>query len=117
MQKPLSLTKRSLKIENLVVHLTTLQENWDKDLNVSITKSKEDLSTPEEEEDPIRILATKINSANAVDHTGLHHWQTKKPKQLDSGTYTNSPNLSNSSSGISKQGKDEASETTLQPGR
>ena len=66
-RKPLSPTERSSEIENLVVQLTTLLENWDKGPNVNITQSMED-PTPEEEEDPMRILATKINSANAVDH-------------------------------------------------
>ncbi len=65
----LSLTERSSEIENLVAHLTTLLENWDRGPNVAITQLREDPSTPEEDEkeDPMRILATKINSANAVD--------------------------------------------------
>ena len=67
MQKPLSPTERSSEIENLVVQLTTLLENWDKGLNVNITQSRED-PIPKEEENPMRILATKINSANAVDY-------------------------------------------------
>ncbi len=65
----LSPTERSSEIENLVAHLTTLLENWDRGPNVAIIQPREDPSTPEEdeEEDPMRILATKINSANAVD--------------------------------------------------
>ncbi len=65
----LSPTEQSSEIENLVPHLTTLLENWDRCPNIAITQPKEDPSTPEEdeEEDPMRILATKINSANAVD--------------------------------------------------
>lgn len=70
-QKPLSPTKQSSEIENLIVQLTTLLEDWDKAPNVSFTQSGED-PTPEKEqlleEDPMRILATKINSANAADH-------------------------------------------------
>ena len=68
MRKPLSPTECSSEIKNFVVHLTALLENWDEGLNVSITQSREDPSSPDEEEDPIRILATKINSVNAVDH-------------------------------------------------
>ena len=68
MQNLLFFTKRSLKIENLVVHLTILQKNWNKGLNISITKSKKYLSTPEEEKDSIKILAIKINSANAINY-------------------------------------------------
>lgn len=67
MQKRLSPIERNMKIENLVIQLTTLLENWDKSPNVSITQSKEDF-TIEEKKDPIRILAIKINSANVVDH-------------------------------------------------
>ena len=65
----LSPTEQSSEIENLVAHLTTLLQNWDRGPNVAITQPKEDPNTPEEDEkeDLMRILVTKINSANAVD--------------------------------------------------
>ena len=67
--RKLSPTERSSEIENLVAHLTTLLENWDRGPNVVITKPREDPSTLEEdkEENSMRILATKMNVANAVD--------------------------------------------------
>lgn len=67
MQKPLFPIEHSLEIENLIVQLITLLGNLDKSPNVNITQSRKD-PTPEEEGDPIRILATKINLANAIDH-------------------------------------------------
>lgn len=65
----LSSTEQSSEIENLVAHLTTLLENWDRGPNVAIIQPREDPSTAKEgeKEDPMRILATNINSANAVD--------------------------------------------------
>lgn len=58
-RKPLSPIERITEIENLVIQLTTLLDNWEKGPSVSIvTQSRED-PTPEEEEDPMRILATK----------------------------------------------------------
>lgn len=54
-------------MKNLVVQLTTLLENWDKSANVNIIQSRED-PIPKEKEDLIRILATKISSANIVDY-------------------------------------------------
>ena len=69
-QKPLSPIEQSSEIEKLVAYLTILLENWNKSPNiVVITQPKKDLDTSEEdkEEDPMRILYTKINSANAVD--------------------------------------------------
>lgn len=69
MQKTLFSIKYNLEIENLVIHLTALLENWDKDPNVSITyKLREDSSLPDMEEDSIKILAMKINSANTINN-------------------------------------------------
>lgn len=50
--------------------MITLLENWDKDPNPAITPPKKALSIlkKNEEEDPIRIWATKINLTNIIDH-------------------------------------------------
>lgn len=70
-QKQPSPIEQSSEIETFIAHLTTLLEDWDKGQNlVAATQQMEDLDTTEEdeEEDPMMILATKINSANAVNH-------------------------------------------------
>lgn len=66
-RKLLSPIEHSLEIENLVIQLTTLLKNWDKSPNVNIIQLRENF-TPKEEKDSIRILATKINSTNAIYH-------------------------------------------------
>ena len=57
--------EQSSEIEDLVVQLTHLLGAWEEDnINAMATQAEESESI---QEDPLRILATKINSANAVD--------------------------------------------------
>ena len=51
----------NLEVENLVLHLTELLNGWD-------TDEKRETQATQDEGDPIAILATTINSANASDH-------------------------------------------------
>lgn len=66
-RKPFFFIEHSLKIKNFIIQLTTLLENWDKGLKVSITHTTKNF-TSNEEEDPIIILATKIDSVNVIDY-------------------------------------------------
>ena len=57
--------EQSSEIEDLIVQLTHLLGAWEEDnINAMATQAEESESI---QEDPLRILATKINSANAVD--------------------------------------------------
>lgn len=76
-QKTPSSSEQSSEIEDLIVQLITLLENWDKDggTNVNVTQARHN-PTPDEEPllhegGPTVVLATKINSANAIDHDQL----------------------------------------------
>lgn len=82
MKKPLSFIEHSLEIKTIFVLLTTLIENWDKSLNVNIIQLTEN-ARRKEKKVLTELLATKINSANAVDHnqfTSSTKFEVKKPK-------------------------------------
>lgn len=69
-QRVPSLPQQSLEVEDLIVQLTNILDNWDNDdsTNVMATHNQETSPTNEPlEGDPIRIFASKIHSANAVD--------------------------------------------------
>ena len=60
--------ERISEIKNLIVQLTYLLEAWDKndeDISANLTQTEED--TELGHDDPLRILATRINLANATD--------------------------------------------------
>ena len=60
--------EQSSEIENLIVQLTNLLGSWDvndEGIEVRLTQTEED--TKPGYKDPLRILATRINLANAVD--------------------------------------------------
>lgn len=83
MQKPLSLIIRSSKIEHHVVHLMALLVDQNKGPNFSITQSKVDPNIADEEEDPMRLLAIKINLANAIyldQFSNSTQFDVEKPK-------------------------------------
>lgn len=69
-QKPLSYIEQNSEIKNLIIHLTTLLKKQNKDLNIAAIQLNEDSNTLEEDkkEDLMKILATKMNSANAVNY-------------------------------------------------
>lgn len=58
--------EQSSEIEDLVVQLTHLLGAWENDDNIKVMSAQAEESGPMHE-DPLKILATKINSANAVD--------------------------------------------------
>lgn len=65
--------RQSLEVDDLIVHLTGPLENWDNDESANAALATQIQGTSQAdineapESDPIRILATKIHSANAVD--------------------------------------------------
>lgn len=82
-RKSLSPMECIKKIENFIISLIILLDNWEESPSVSIvTQLKEDF-TPKKEEDSIRILATKINLANAINYnqfTSLTQFDVEKSK-------------------------------------
>lgn len=65
--------QQSLEVDDLIVHLTGPLENWDNDESANAALATQIQGTSQAdineapESDPIRILATKIHSTNAVD--------------------------------------------------
>lgn len=63
---------QSTEVDNLIVQLTKLLENWESygepnEMATQVGDSIDKLSAGHDEADPINILATKIHSANAPD--------------------------------------------------
>lgn len=67
MQKKTIPLEQSSEIEDLIVQLTHLFGAWDDDEKTKVMTTQAEENSEPMHEDPLRILATKINTANAVD--------------------------------------------------
>lgn len=78
-----------MKIETLIIYLTTLLGNEEKSQNlVAVIQQMEDLNIfdKNEDKDSMRILAIKISSANVVNHNQFGNSTLFDIKKL--GTYS-----------------------------
>lgn len=68
-QNPPPIPQRNADVEKLVVPLTTLLSNWDKDASILATQTENQLEEPDSDqaENPLVLLATRLSSANAGD--------------------------------------------------